>query len=307
MIDELRTFLAVTAAGSIQGAARHLPLTQSAITRQIQRLEDQLGCILLDRSVKPPRLTRDGEQVRARGKSLIDEVEAFRGSFDPRAEPEGVLRLGVAHAALDWRGSKAIAQSIVDLTRVYPKVTVRLSAGWSPRLLADLNDGGLDAALVLGRSGANWPAGAIASPIASDQLAAVGSRSLGINRQTSFPDLFERPWILNPDGCGYRSLLASFAASMRRSIHIVAEVQGAFLQHELVVAGLGVGFITEGIARAWTLDRRGKDSLVVVKPKGEPFAITAALVSTATTQRLQRPIETIGLALTEAFAKPVGR
>src|SRR5215218_5158401 len=105
MIEELRTFLTVSTVGSIQGAARHLPLTQSAITRQIQRLEGELGCALLDRSVKPPRLTRDGEQVRARGKLLIGEVEAFRESFDPTAEPEGQLRLGVAYAALDWRGS----------------------------------------------------------------------------------------------------------------------------------------------------------------------------------------------------------
>src|SRR5688500_18022532 len=101
MIEELRTFLTVSTVGSIQRAARQLPLTQSAITRQIQRLEDQLGCALLDRSVKPPRLTRDGEQVRARGKLLIDEVEAFKDSFGRAAEPEGLLRLGVAHAALD--------------------------------------------------------------------------------------------------------------------------------------------------------------------------------------------------------------
>src|SRR5215475_8974528 len=128
MIEELRTFLTVSSVGSIQGASRHLPLTQSAITRQVQRLESELRCTLLDRSVKPPRLTRDGEEVRARGKFLIEEIEAFKTSFDPEAEPEGLLRLGIAHAALDWRGSSAIAQAIVGVTRIYPKVTVRLSA-----------------------------------------------------------------------------------------------------------------------------------------------------------------------------------
>lgn len=305
MIEELRTFLTVSSVGSIQGASRHLPLTQSAITRQIQRLEDELRCVLLDRSVKPPRLTRDGEEVRARGKILIEEVEAFRTSFDPAAEPEGLLRLGIAHAALDWRGSSAIAQAIVHLTRVYPKVTVRLSAGWTPRLVADVLDGSLDAALVLGRTGAPWPANATAMAIAGDTLVGVAPRALGVSRRTPFVDLFDRPWVLNPDGCGYRALLAAIAASARRSIHVIAEVQGASLQRELVLAGLGIGLVPEAVARAWMSLRPGASDLIIVRPK-EPFAITAALISTETTQRLGRPIEAMGSALINVFTRRAG-
>jgi DNA-binding transcriptional LysR family regulator len=303
MIDELRTFLTVAAAGSIQGAARHLPLTQSAITRQIQRLEGELCCTLLDRSVKPPRLTRDGEDVRARGRQLIDGVEAFRASFDPAAEPQGLLRLGIAHAALDWRGSSAIANAVVRLTRAYPKVTVRLSAGWTPRLVADVLDGGLDAALVLGRAGSPWPASATVRPIAGDKLVAVAPSCLGVTARTPFADLFDRPWVLNPDGCGYRTLLAALATSMRRPIQVIAEVQGASLQRELVAAGLGVGLVPERVARAWMSQRPGGSNLVVVRPKHEPFAIMAALISTETPQRLGRPIEAMGSALTNTFAE----
>jgi DNA-binding transcriptional LysR family regulator len=306
MIDELRTFLAVSAVGSIQGASRHLPLTQSAITRQIQRLEGELRCTLLDRSVKPPRLTRDGEEVRARGKLLIDGFEAFRTSFDPAAEPEGLLRLGIAHAALDWRGSSAIARAIVQMTRVYAKVTVRLSAGWTPRLLADVLDGSLDAALILGRRGAPWPSNAKVLPIASDLLVGVASRTLDVSQRTSFVDLLDRPWVLNPDGCGYRALLAALAASARRSIHVIAEVQGASLQRELVLAGLGVGLVPESVARAWKSQKTGGNDLVIVRPKDEPLAVTAALISTETTQRLGRPIEAIGSALTNIFARRAG-
>lgn len=306
MIEELRTFLTVSSVGSIQGASRHLPLTQSAITRQIQRLEGELRCILLDRSVKPPRLTRDGEEVRARGKVLIEEVEAFRTSFDPAAEPEGLLRLGIAHAALDWRGSNAIARAIMYLTRVYPKVTVRLSAGWTPRLLADVLNGSLDAALILGRTGAPWPANATAMAIAGDTLVGVAPRTLGVNRRTPFVDLFDRPWVLNPDGCGYRALLAAIAASARRSIHVIAEVQGASLQRELVLAGLGIGLVPEAVARAWMSQRPGGNDLIIVRPKDEPFAITAALISTETTQRLGRPIEAMGSALIDVFTRRAG-
>lgn len=301
MINELRTFLAVSTAGSIQRATRNLPLTQSAITRQIQRLESELGCLLLDRSVKPPRLTRDGEQVRIRGKLLIDDVQAFKQSFDPTAEPEGMLRLGVAHAAMDWRGSHAIADAVMDLTRVFPKVTVRLSAGSTPRLISDFDEGSFDAVLVLARTGAPRPNGVTVSPISNDELVAVASRTLNVNQRTSFTELFERPWILNPDGCGYRSLLVSLAASMRRTINIIAEVQGASLQRELVAAGLGIGLVPLSLARSWTSPQPTRSDLVVVKPKGEPFAVTVVLMSNVTTKRLSRPIERMVPAFTKVF------
>ena len=301
MLNELRTFLAVSHVGSIQGATRHVPLTQSAITRQIQRLEGELRCTLFDRSMKPPRLTRDGEEARARGKLLIDQVEAFTTSFNPAAEPEGLMRLGIAYATLDWRGSSAIARAIMELTRMHPKVTVRLSADSTPRLLAAVIDGGLDAALVLAKTGAPWPAGTRAAPIANDQLVAVAPRSLRVNTRTPFEALFDRPWVLNPDGCGYRALLVSLAATMRRQIHVVAEVQGASLQRELVVAGLGVGLVPEAIARAWMSQKPVTKDLVAIRPKDAPFSITAAVVSTETTQRLCRPIETMNSALIEFF------
>jgi len=301
MLDELRTFLTVSTVGSIQGATRHLPLTQSAITRQIQRLEVELRCTLFDRSCKPPRLTRDGEEVRERGKLLIDRIEAFKTSFNPAADPEGLLRFGIAHATLDWRGSSAIARAIIDLTRIYPKVTVRLAADSTPRLLASVIDGGLDTALVLGRTGAPWPAGVTVTPVACDNLVAVAPRSLGINTRTPFEALFDRPWVLNPDGCGYRALLVSLATAAGRPIQVVAEVQEARLQRELVIAGVGVGLVPERVARAWT-SQSGGSHLIRLKPRDRPFSITAALIATMTTQRLSRPIETMGSALINIFA-----
>lgn len=302
MIDELRMFLTVSTVGSIQAAIQQLPLTQSAVTKQIQRLEQELHCTLLDRSVKPQRLTREGEEVRARGRRLIDDIEEFKASFDTGAEPTGLMRIGIAHAALDWRGSHAIARSVLEVTRTYPKTTVRLSSGWTPHLTDEVISGNLDAALILCKAGAPSPPEVMNYPIASDQLVAVAPRSLGIMKQTGFDELFNSPWVLNPDGCGYRSLLVSHAWSVHKSVHVIAEAQGAGLQRELVVSGLGTGLVPEEVARTWMLRYPDSKAIVIVRPVKKQFAIAAALISTKRASRLRRPIELLGKKLTEAFA-----
>ncbi len=302
MIKELQTFLAVAAAGSIQGATRSVPLTQPAITRQIQRLESLLNCQLLDRAVKPPQLTRAGEQAFSLGRTLLEQVAAFREGFGPAAAPTGLLRVGVAHAFLDWNGGRPVADAIERFMSAFTQVTVRLSAGWTPSLIAELDQGELDAAIVIARPDVSWPAPASATTLADDQLVAVAPPLFEITRAARFDKLFEYPWILNPGGCGYRSLLMSMAAHRGRTLHIAAEIHGAELHRRLVSAGLGVGFVPLGVARHWNSLNRSRTGLTIVKPKGNPFVIKAALVSNARSKMFSDPIEWLANRLRGALA-----
>ena len=63
MLDEIRSFIMLAESGSLRRASERLFLTPSALTRQIQRLEQALGTSLLDRGVKPARITRAGRAV----------------------------------------------------------------------------------------------------------------------------------------------------------------------------------------------------------------------------------------------------
>jgi LysR family nitrogen assimilation transcriptional regulator len=69
MLSEIRAFSVFAEVGSVQGTASRLHLTQSAITRQIKRLEQQLDTLLLDRHFKPPILTPTGLNVLERCRS----------------------------------------------------------------------------------------------------------------------------------------------------------------------------------------------------------------------------------------------
>ena len=64
-IDDIDAFVAVIRNASLSHAAESLGLTQSAITRRVQSLEESLGVELLDRNTKPLTHCRRAPRVRA--------------------------------------------------------------------------------------------------------------------------------------------------------------------------------------------------------------------------------------------------
>ena len=77
MLDEIRSFIVLAESGSLRRASERLFLTPSALTRQIQRLEQALGTTLLDRRVKPARITLAGRAVLDRLRA-VDDVAYLR-------------------------------------------------------------------------------------------------------------------------------------------------------------------------------------------------------------------------------------
>src|ERR1051325_6466406 len=89
----LRAFVAVKEAGGFTRAAQRLNLTQSAISHQIRRLEEQVGRQLLYRA--PRALTRreDGEEFLQYAQKILDTLDSMARRFRP-SPISGVLRFG---------------------------------------------------------------------------------------------------------------------------------------------------------------------------------------------------------------------
>src|SRR5206468_10026554 len=98
MLDEMRTFVVLAESGSLQRAAQRLFLTPSAVTRQIQRLEAALKMPLLDRRVKPGRITREGRAVLDGGRNMLRIMDDLKASGAKDAEPSGIFRVGLSNA-----------------------------------------------------------------------------------------------------------------------------------------------------------------------------------------------------------------
>src|ERR1041385_3943972 len=144
VLDDLHALVEFAQAGSIAGAADRLFRTPSAITRQLQRLEAELGAELLDRSTKPPRLNSLGCRVLERARDMLQRTEALRSLASPDAEPHGLLRIGLAHALAEG----TLIEPVRALTEKYSRVQLRLLSGLTGELFNRLLAGELDVAAV---------------------------------------------------------------------------------------------------------------------------------------------------------------
>lgn len=142
-IRDLRTFLLIAESGSFARAAKAIYRTQSAVTAQIQALEEQLGVRLFDRTTRPPRLTEAGKVFIPRAREAVGAYEAlFRGN--ERTDLRGNLRLGVVPSAMTGLTPRVL----VLLGERHPGLHVELEMDLSAELVAKVERGLLDVALI---------------------------------------------------------------------------------------------------------------------------------------------------------------
>jgi DNA-binding transcriptional LysR family regulator len=143
MIRELRTFIAVARHGTFSRAGEQVALSQSAVSAQIQRLEEMLGFTLFDRIGRNARLNAAGRETLARAEVLIGQFEAL---LQPHAAaPAAALRIG----AIASVQGVLMPDVLVDLRDRHPGLRLRVVPGVSMDLLGQVDDGRLDAAVLI--------------------------------------------------------------------------------------------------------------------------------------------------------------
>jgi DNA-binding transcriptional LysR family regulator len=142
---ELKLFHLVAEHQSFTRAGQAAGLTQSAITRQILRIEEKLGLRLFDRSTRHVRLTAEGAALHARSGAILAEVDsallALRGKSPliPKTLRVGVSRtIGLAYLPGFFRAFQ----------RKFLKIQLHVSHEASAFLLSAVESGELDAAIV---------------------------------------------------------------------------------------------------------------------------------------------------------------
>lgn len=166
-LGNLRAFEAVARRLSFSGAAEELFVTQSAISRQIKSLEDELGAALFVRGTRHVEMTQNGQTLLRAVEVGLPKIDASVRQI--RAERS---RKRVSVTTFASFGSLWLLPRIEAFQRQHPDIDIRVSAADA---IADLDDPDLDLALRYCRP-AQAPAGAIR--LFGELLTPVVSRSL---------------------------------------------------------------------------------------------------------------------------------
>lgn len=186
--DHLRAFVAVADRGGFSAAGSALNLTQSAVSAQIRRLEDQIGSRLFDRTSRSVRLTEAGGTLLPYARRMLHMDEIARTAVG-ESQLAPALRFGITDEQAD--------RYLPDLLRAfhadYPAERVEITCDVSTVLLERLGAGHLDLALVV-RHGAE-PGGV---EMRTERL--VWAARAGFALAADAPV----PLACNPEGCVHR-------------------------------------------------------------------------------------------------------
>ena len=124
-LEHLRTLVAIVEQGSLSAAARARRISQPAVTKQVQRMEAEIGLPLLVRSPKrQPGLTPAGEQVVAFARETLASYEALeRDLATLKTVGQGVLSL----AASTIPGEYVLPGLLAAFRGEYPTIDVEMS------------------------------------------------------------------------------------------------------------------------------------------------------------------------------------
>ena len=144
MLRELRTFIAVAQYGTFSSAAARIGLTQSAVSAQMQRLEEELGITLFDRTGRSAVLSHVGRETLGLAEDMMT-LYARLGQHADAPNDSGMLRIGAIASAQTSFLVDTLSRFRIEM----PGWRVRLMPGVSLNLLALVDAGELDAAVII--------------------------------------------------------------------------------------------------------------------------------------------------------------
>ncbi|WP_158742643.1 LysR family transcriptional regulator [Acidisphaera sp. L21] len=239
-IRELRSFVAIARAGSVSGAAERLNIAQPALSRQVQKLEDELGANLLVRHGRGVTLTQAGTLLLERAEALIRDFEQLaQGIRAPEDVFTGHVVLGVPPAA-----GLLIAPAVFKLFRArWPSATLQIREGISSLLEEWLLDGRLDIAVLH-----NPPplAGIDTRAVLQERmvLACPPSAEAGADAPIRFGDIGAVQLILPSMPHSNRRLVERAAVQHGTRLSLLLEVDSVPLTKAMVRGGIGSTILT---------------------------------------------------------------
>jgi DNA-binding transcriptional LysR family regulator len=271
---DLQVFLAVVRTGSMAKAAKHLGITQPAVSDVVGALEDMFGVRLFDRTPKGVDLTPYGEALRIRGHAAFDELKQGIRDIAFLSKPStGELRIGCPGSI----AASILPVALESFSRNYPRVVLHLDEVPAPSTeFPSLHERRHD--LVIAR---------VARPLADERdlnvevlfqdplVIATGIRSpWARRRKVDLEELAGAQWILTaPHTSVYVSVARAFAARRLPMPPITLAAPSALLRVHLLPTGPFVTAVPGSVLRMDAGRRSLKQLGADLNIAGYPLAI----------------------------------
>src|SRR5690606_34914563 len=143
-ITQLQYVLAVAEHRNFTLAAEKCFVTQPTLSMQIQKVEEELGVQIFDRTKKPIQLTDIGQKIVAQARNIVNESERIRDIVDQqKGFIGGEFRLGIIPTVT----TTLLPMFLTNFIRKYPKVQLKIEELNTEQIIAGLKSGQLDAAI----------------------------------------------------------------------------------------------------------------------------------------------------------------
>ena len=235
-LQQLRYFVAVADTGKFTAAARELHVAQPSVSKQVRKLEAELGAVLLERRRTGIALTDAGAILLPWARRVLADVDGARSEVAGLASLErGRLSVGATPSL----STVLLPRVLASFHGAHPGVTLSVVEAGSRDLVERLASGDLDLALVI----LPLPREELFDtlPLLREELVLAVSRRhrLATRKAVKVGELRGVPLVMFRDGYDLRS--ATVAACEQAGFHPTFAVEGAEMDGVLRMAAAGVG------------------------------------------------------------------
>jgi DNA-binding transcriptional LysR family regulator len=238
-LRQLEIIRAIAASGSFTAAGEKLHVSQSAISRQILLLEEELGEPVFHRIGRRIRITPAGESLLQLSNRVFQDLEETVSAIGDKQESlRGTLRLVGGMTVCLY----VFPSLLAEVRRVHPNLDLKITVASAERSIAMLRSGGGDLGLI------TLPIEAsdlVSVPVLHEELLLITypSHPLARQRQITPADLDRQPFILFETGSITRRIVEQFFMRERIAPEIVMETENVEIIKAMVRTGLGISII----------------------------------------------------------------
>jgi len=217
----IRSFLAVAESGAITEAAEQIGITQPALSRRIQQLEQHLGVDLLTRGRKGAALTEIGRLVQSEAQAIVARYEHMREIVsDHQRLAAGSVRIGGGATAVSF----ILPEAIAAFQATHPQVRFQMREAGSTEIAADVVAGHLELGVV------TLPVRdreLHVTPLTTDRIVLVARRDhpLVQRRRVRIQDLADQAFVAFEAGSALRQIIDSKLRDAGVEVKVVMELR----------------------------------------------------------------------------------